>query len=392
MQLSKNKRQETLVYLVLWGLIFIAPVMSMYIRAHNGQSFEWSEVFVVWRQYAVFFVIFLIHNHLLAPLLVYKQRKALYFSIVAVLVALFTVYQCNTRPAGMPKGGPRHEMMSERRPPMPDDRRPPKPPFPPEFHQKNQPPPRPHGERQPPLIFGQRDLVAIVVLILMLFANLGIKLYFKQRRDQLQIAELEKKNLEQQLEYLKYQLNPHFLMNTLNNIHALVDIEPERSKEAIIQLSKILRYVLYESNKERVPMSEEVEFMNNYIRLMRIRYTDRLRFSANVPEDVAGVSIPPLLFISFVENAFKHGVSYQKDSFIDISGKRYKDIDGKDRLLWTCRNSKHPKPDTSPDSNQGVGLANVRQRLNLIFGDHYSLNVNDTDNTYEVKLDIPLEE
>ena len=120
MQLSKNRRQETIVYLVLWGLIFIAPVMSLYIRTHSGQAFEWSEVFMVWRQFGIFFVIFLIHNHLLAPLLVYKQRKALYFSIVAVLVALFTVYQCTTKPVGMPKDGPHPRMMGDHRPPMPD--------------------------------------------------------------------------------------------------------------------------------------------------------------------------------------------------------------------------------------------------------------------------------
>lgn len=239
-------------------------------------------------------------------------------------------------------------------------------------------------------MFSPHDLTAIIVLVLMLFANLGIKLYFKQRRDQLQLAELEKKNLEQQLAYLKYQLNPHFLMNTLNNIHALVDIDSERSKEAIIQLSKILRYVLYESNHERVPMTKEIEFLDNYCLLMRMRYGDKLSFTANNPDDVTGMMVPPLLFITFVENAFKHGVSYQNPSFIAIDCKRCKGKHGEERLLWTCRNSKHAKADTTAIPRQGgVGMANVRQRLDLIYGNDYSLGIHETDDTYEVILDIP---
>ena len=122
MQLSKDKRQETLIYLVLWGLLFAASVLSLYIRTVNttGQSFDWSEVFIVWRQFGLFFVIFLVHNHLLAPLLVYRQRKLLYFSIVAVVVALFAVYQFNTGPDDIPRSP---TAGNERRSPPADVRR-----------------------------------------------------------------------------------------------------------------------------------------------------------------------------------------------------------------------------------------------------------------------------
>ena len=401
-------RQETLIYLVLWGILFITPVMSLYIRSISGHTFDWSEVMMVWRRYGIYFAFFLVHNHLLAPLLVYKQRKAAYFSISGVLVVLFTFYQCSNEPARLERRGPRPEMMGNHRPPEFEEHRPPE--FedgepsefedqkPSEFEDHRPPEPKdrepkmkPDGQR-PPVALGQHDIIAIVVLILMLAANLGIKLYFRQRHDQRQLAELEHKNLEQQLEYLKYQLNPHFLMNTLNNIHALVDINPEQAKEAVIDLSKILRYVLYESNQERVPMSKEREFMENYITLMRMRYGDKLSFSTSLLDDVTGITVPPLLFISFVENAFKHGVSYQKPSFIAIESKRYKDKLDHDRLLWTCRNSKHTKPETTTIPRQGgVGMANIRQRLNLIYGSNYSLGFNETADTYEVMLDIPLD-
>jgi len=397
---SREKRQETLIYLVLWGLIFIAPVLSLSVRtaSDDGQAFNWSEVLMVWREYGIFLAAFLIHNHLLAPLLVYRQRRTLYISVVVMLVALFAFYQCSTRPDDMGRHMPRHEMTDNRLPSPMDGHRPPE--FeghrPPE-HEDHRPPelegqhsPKFEGKR-PPIVFSQHDTVATIVLILMLLANLGVKTYFKQRNDQQLMAELEHKNLEQRLEYLKYQLNPHFLMNTLNNIHALVDIDPEQSKESIIELSKILRYVLYESNHERVSMTKEREFMDNYCHLMRMRYGDKLSFSVTIPDNGTGVSVPPLLFVSFVENAFKHGVSYQKPSFIAIDCKRYKDKHDNERLLWICRNSKHPRPDTSAMPSQGgVGMTNIRQRLDLIYGNDYTLGNKETEDTYEVILDIPL--
>ena len=420
MTLNKDKRQETVIYLVLWGLLFMAPIMSLYIRTTNDTSltFDWDEVLMVWRQYGLYFAVFLVHNHLLAPLLVYKQKKLIYFGIVIALVGAFTFYQCQNRPE---RHAPRMEKMER-----PDRAEPPGRPEGPEGVERpdrmerpelmegpDHPEPpkfaddgahRPHGPRhfrpddhRPPVILSQHDVIAVIILILMLGMNLGVKLYFKQKGDQRHLTEMERKNLEQQLEYLKYQLNPHFLMNTLNNIHALVDINPERSKEAIIQLSKILRYVLYETDNKRVPLNKELEFMKNYTDLMRMRYGGKLQFTDSSDQLIPSSPdqsqmIPPLLFISFVENAFKHGVSYQQPSFIEITGKRHKDKQDHDRLLWSCRNSKHQKQQqTTVPQQGGVGMANVRQRLDIIFGNNYTLNVNETDDTYEVTLDIPME-
>ncbi len=408
MTFNKDKQQETVIYLVLWGLLFMAPIMSLYIRTTNDTSltFNWDEVLMVWREYGVFFAVFLVHNYLLAPLLVHKQQKLIYFSIVIALVGAFTFYQCQDRPK---HHAPRIEKMErpelnehpsrQERPELMED---PENPEHPQFAGDGAH--RPHGpqhfrrdDHRPPVILSQHDVITVIILILMLGMNLGVKLYFKQKADQRQLTELEHKNLEQQLEYLKYQLNPHFLMNTLNNIHALVDIDGERAKEAIIQLSKILRYVLYETNNKRVSINKELEFMQNYTDLMRMRYGKKLQFTDTscqlvTPGTDQPQMIPPLLFISFVENAFKHGVSYQQPSFIEITGKRYKDKQEHNRLLWSCRNSKHQKQQqTTVPQQGGVGMANVRQRLDIIFGNNYTLNVNETDNTYEVTLDIPME-
>lgn len=408
MTFNKDKQQETVIYLVLWGLLFMAPIMSLYIRTTNDTSltFNWDEVLMVWREYGVFFAVFLVHNYLLAPLLVHKQQKLIYFSIVIALVGAFTFYQCQDRPK---HHAPRIEKMERpelnehpSRQERPELMEGPENPEHPQFAGDGAY--RPHGpqhfrrdDHRPPVILSQHDVITVIILILMLGMNLGVKLYFKQKADQRQLTELEHKNLEQQLEYLKYQLNPHFLMNTLNNIHALVDIDGERAKEAIIQLSKILRYVLYETNNKRVSINKELEFMQNYTDLMRMRYGKKLQFTDTscqlvTPGTDQPQMIPPLLFISFVENAFKHGVSYQQPSFIEITGKRYKDKQEHNRLLWSCRNSKHQKQQqTTVPQQGGVGMANVRQRLDIIFGNNYTLNVNETDNTYEVTLDIPME-
>jgi LytS/YehU family sensor histidine kinase len=216
----------------------------------------------------------------------------------------------------------------------------------------------------------------------MIGMNLGIKLYFKNDSDDKRMQVLERQNLKQQLEYLKYQINPHFFMNTLNNIHALVDIDPEKAKATIVELSKMMRYLLYEGNNSLIPLQREIQFLHNYITLMRLRYTDKVTIKTDVPEQIPEKQIPPLLLITFIENAFKHGVSYQQDSYINI-GILFSD----DRLHFECTNSKHPQKQSEQG---GVGLTNVKRRLALIYGSDYTLDINDGDDVYEVKLDIPL--
>ena len=221
-----------------------------------------------------------------------------------------------------------------------------------------------------------------IMLIMMLGMNISIKLYFRQRSDRQKLIELERENLEQQLEYLKYQINPHFLMNTLNNIHALIDIEPEQAKESIVELSKIMRFSLYEGAKQMVPLNREIGFLENYIELMRIRVADHVKLSFELPERMPDCEIPPMLFITFIENAFKHGVSYRQTSFINIK------IDVvEDHLHFTCSNSRIPQ---SEDKHGGVGLQNVRRRLDLIYPGQYTLDIKESDDTYNVDLTLPL--
>lgn len=378
--MKRSLKTEDIIYAALWTFIFIVPLIMLYTDSvREGHTIEWKALFPFWKQVALYFGIFVVHNYVLAPMLIYRHKVWLYIASTAALLAIFIAVQCADRPddfhrQGTPpelqmKGAPSALQMEEHMPPPP--------------HHEGEKPLhefRPESHR-PPVIIGQHDVIAIIILILMLGMNFGIKLYFRQKENQQRLIELERKNLQQQLEYLKYQINPHFLMNTLNNIHALVDFDPEQAKESIVQLSKILRFVLYEGSKQMVPLQRELLFLEDYIQLMQMRITDKVDLKVEMPEHIPDGEIPPLMLISFVENAFKHGVSYQQPSFIHISIAI-----SNDRLSFRCENSKIPQ---SEDKHGGVGLENARQRLSLIYGERHSLKIND-NSTYTVELTLPI--
>ena len=379
--MQEQSKYENMAYVALWGLLFAAPLMSLYIRTINDSSltFNWQEVWMIWRHFWVYLLIFVVHNFILAPLLIFRHKRWLYAMLTICMIGAFAFYQCSNKPDHIRRHQPHDMEMHEPRPM--DDR----------FG--HEPPPEFRGERPdfkekiPPAFIGEHDIVAIVVIILMCGMNLGIKLYFRSRNDQKKLQALEKENLEQQLEYLKYQINPHFFMNTLNNIHALVDIDPEKAKDTILELSKMMRFVLYEGDKKGVPLSREFDFIRHYITLMQLRYTDKVRISVDLPQEVPDRQIPPLMLITFIENAFKHGISYQHASFIDINIEVAKPASPTPHLLFTCRNSKADKPN---EEKGGVGLQNVKQRLNLLYGNNYTLNIQDAPDVYQVELTIPL--
>lgn len=372
MKLRTNKllTSENVLYMSLWGLLFLAPIITVYVRSISDTtfSFAWQPIFYIWGYFLLYLTIFVLHNAFLAPLLVYKQRKSLYFTMVAVVLSLFIVGNCSGRFSfrpPMPPPAPRIEITVAH-----DDG------HAAAFRRDQRPPHRPM--RRPE----ERVIIPLVVLVLMFGMNIGVKFYYKSAKDAQRLHELERQNISHQLEYLKFQINPHFLMNTLNNIHALVDIDPERSKEAILQLSAMMRYMLYDGARDWVPLDREVAFLKNYINLMRLRYTDRLRIDVGLPASLPESTVPPLIFVTFVENAFMHGVSYVHPSFVEVNLK----AEGND-LMFTCRNS---KAEVTPDTHQGgVGLENVTKRLALIYGDRQMYDVQEDGQTYTVSLRLP---
>lgn len=369
-----NYRKEHIIYTLMWIALYLSPLMSIYMRMSGNPhiDFSWDEIINAWKFNTVWIVMFAIHNFLLAPLLIIKRRTWLYTALaVALLVAtMFTLSVIRPSDSRMLHAPQRYEccehdcMNAEMK------------------ASKQQPPPMRGGG--PLVMFGPGEMVLFFGGLLLMGMNLGVKLYFRSQEDADILSQIEKHALERQLQYLKYQVNPHFLMNTLNNIHALVDIDPERAKTSIVELSKLMRYVLYEGNNRLTPLSREVQFLRNYVQLMSMRYTGNVSISLDVPEVLPDSMLPPLLLVIFVENAFKHGISYRTKSFVEISLQPHGD-----RLLFSCRNSRQQKPQ---DENMkgGVGLSNVRRRLDLLFPGNYTLDIKEQEDTYTVHLDIPL--
>ena len=187
------------------------------------------------------------------------------------------------------------------------------------------------------------------------------------------LKEVEAERATAELRNLRSQINPHFLLNTLNNIYALTAFDPPKAQQAIQELSKMLRHILYDYQQPKVALSDEVEFLQNYVNLMRIRLSDSVdvkfqTFIANPQLEVA-----PMVFISLVENAFKHGVSPSEPSFIHIQ------IESADnQIVCDIQNSNHPKT-ANDHSGHGIGLVQVQRRLELTYPDHYQWEHGPTD-------------
>jgi sensor histidine kinase YesM len=198
-------------------------------------------------------------------------------------------------------------------------------------------------------------------------------------------SEKKQKEVEAELAWLKNQINPHFLFNTLNNISSLTQIDADKAQDTVMQLSDLLRYAMYETNKPKVPLEGEVEFMRNYIELMKLRCNEMTTVSEEITVEDGKAEIAPLLFISLIENAFKHGMNSNAPATIDISLAQ-KD----DTLIFTCDNTNNPKP-TKDRSGSGIGLENTRRRLNLLYPGRYQWEQTITpENIYHVKITLQL--
>ena len=194
--------------------------------------------------------------------------------------------------------------------------------------------------------------------------------------------ELEKSRAEAELKNLKSQLNPHFLFNTLNNIYSLIAFSPEEAQGAVHDLSRLLRYVLYDSSQPRVPLEKELDFIRNYVELMRIRLPLHAELKTDIRQPEHPFEIAPLLFISLIENAFKHGVSNNQPSFIRI----YVGEEG-NHVVCRIENSFFPK-DGNDHSGSGIGLTNLRKRLALLYPERHHFVAERRGDTFFAELVI----
>lgn len=245
---------------------------------------------------------------------------------------------------------------------------------------------RPHPEPSflKQLLFVARNIFNLSV-VLFIATSMEISSRWHQMEDER--IEMEAARKEAELANLRSQINPHFLLNTLNNIYALTAFDTEKAQKAIMELSKMLRHMLYDNQQSMVNLKEEIQFIGNYVNLMKLRLPQNVevRFHSNYPEP-CNIQVAPLIFISLVENAFKHGVSPTEKSFIDINISAENDL-----LTCEIKNSNYPK--TQQDrSGHGIGLQQVERRLNLSYPQRHTWKKGITDNgkQYYSKIEIQL--
>ncbi len=223
--------------------------------------------------------------------------------------------------------------------------------------------------------------------MIILTTGLSIALKFSMRWAK--IEKMKEKVISEQREMelrnLKNQLNPHFLFNTLNNIYALIEIDKDKAQQTVHELSKLLRYTLYENNKKEVTLDKELNFMRSYIELMRLRFGSNVKLTVDIPEEnVSHLKIAPLMFISMVENAFKHGVSSTKPSEISIKMTVNGNV-----VRCHVENSHFPKPE-SDKSGSGIGLSNLSRQLSLLYEGRHSFQSGVVGDKYVSDLQIEL--
>jgi LytS/YehU family sensor histidine kinase len=238
-------------------------------------------------------------------------------------------------------------------------------------------------DAQQPFSFNHIAVVLIGELYIVAFVT-AIKLTADLIYERKRVKELEEIQLNTELDFLKSQIQPHFFFNTLNNLYALTLEKSDVAPSVVLKLSDIMQYVLYEVKESEIRLYDEIKYIQNYIDLERLRYGDRVDSSTEIIGEISDVNVPPLLFLPFIENCFKHGVKDNDKVEVTISFENVRN----NTLIFKVVNSFDQLPDA--DLKQGIGIQNVKRRLELLFKDDYDLNIIIDKNEYRVVLKIPI--
>lgn len=350
MKLSKNKTEKWLPHFAGLLLFFILPIFVF--SRNNERAIYW--MYTYYYQLAFMVVAFYVNYLVIVPRFFFSKKKV-YFFVILFLFAIFLLstsqYLYNVI-----------QLDSLR----------------PENNIPNQ-------NARPDYRFGLHPklLDNFFLMIIVLGFSSGMAINQRLRRNETTQNEIEKARVDSELAFLKNQISPHFFFNALNTIYGLIAIDADKAQKAVEKLSGLMRYLIYDSNIETIGLQKEFDFTLKYVELMQLRISSKIKLDVNISRaDVEG-NIPPLLFIPFVENAFKHGISYRDHSFISIR------LEAKnDEVVFDCRNS-IPAQNGQRDRKGGVGIANIQKRLKLIYGNSFSLIINQDNKEYHVKLNVP---
>jgi two-component system, LytTR family, sensor kinase len=343
---------RVLLHILAWAILLGIPLYLIK-RWDAGKDFVWVYYTNSLISGAIFYISYLI----LIPRFFFKNRVRYYISVAILVLGFYFISDQSNQLIF--KYVPRENRMEETN------------------GQHRQ---EPHG--RPP--FRQIHLFNYAFTSLFLiFFSLGLRMIERNEMIEKKQKELEKEKLNSELAFLKSQISPHFFFNTLNNIYSLIGINTEDAQNAVLKLSKLMRYLLYDSEQGLSQLSSEIDFMNNYIDLMRLRMSEKVKLHVDFPSKYENTAIPPLLFIPFIENAFKHGISYREKSFIDITMEV-----GKEWITFTCRNSIVKPANEIGTESSGIGLENVSKRLSLLFPGKHELSIDRSNAAFHVILKI----
>ena len=351
------------LHILVWAILLCIP-LYFFKRWDVGKDFIW----IYYLGNAFNAIIFYSNYLVLVPKFFFKSPKYKYYLSVLVLLTIlyFISDQTNEFVFKHVPGRNNTEVTNMNTPDM------------------NKPGPPNHGgdHGRPP--FREMHLFNYMgAALFLIFLSMGMRILERQSLTEKLQKELEKEKLNSELALLKNQISPHFFFNTLNNIYSLIAISADDSQKAVLKLSKLMRYLLYDSERGDTKLSNEIDFMHNYIDLMKLRMNDKIKLSVAFPEKYEDINIPPLIFIPFIENAFKHGISYREKSFIDISM-----TSEENSLSFRCANSIVKTREESEPGHSGIGMENVTKRLNLLFPGNHDLKINKSDKEFEVLLKI----
>ena len=354
-RLSLDSRKiEFLSYFLIWTFVFSVP----YFSERSSVNINWNEVIKNWAHLFGYLILFLFNVYILVPRLLLKKRYVHYFVSISVLILVIVAINIL-----LPELS--HQPRSETN------------------AANGLMPPALNAPMQKPPIMAFAD--NFIICILLVGAGTTIKLMSKWLSEEKLRKDAEKEQLKTNLALLKHQVSPHFFMNTLNNIHTLIEMDTEKAQDAVERLSTLMRYLLYDSAQNTIELKKEIEFIYSFISLMQLRHSDEVEVTVLIPEQIPDIKIPPMLFISLLENAFKHGVSYPKKSYI------YFEIQIHEKTLnCIIKNSKHKTIANQFDEYAGIGLENIKKSLNLLYDQDYKLDISDKENEFEVNLTIPI--
>src|SRR5690606_26150814 len=230
------------------------------------------------------------------------------------------------------------------------------------------------------------DVFQVLLYVISIGLSTSVGLVQMWQTDESLRREMDRERINTELSYLKAQINPHFFFNTLNNIYALTNLDVSKAQEALLKLSRMMRYVLYENQKNETLLSKEINFIEDYIELMKMRLSSKVKLNIQIEEPKENLIIAPMLLLPFLENCFKHGVSSQRETEILIKVE----VMG-DTLFFETRNHIFPVNPDSPEAHEnGIGLTNTQRRLSLLYPNKHRLKLGREESTQEYWVNLTI--